>query len=261
MRCSGRLPQRRNGAPGHQRYCIQKIEKTSAIVYDYGAMPTPLLFSPELRILPAPQRRLWGELSAVPAAFTLYGGTAIALHLGHRESIDFDFFGNAPFDPDRLLKSLGFLSSSEIIQREKDALTVRIDRDGPVLVSFFAVPHLGRVEAPVVSPDNNLKIASLIDLAGMKADVVQKRAEAKDYVDIDALLTAGIGLPLALSAARAIQGPRFNPQITLKALSYFGDGSLKTLPGEVRRRLQAAVRDVDIETLPAILPLKACAGD
>ena len=49
-------------------------------------------FSPRLDILPPPQISLWPELGQVPADFALYGGTALALHLGHRESIDFDFF-------------------------------------------------------------------------------------------------------------------------------------------------------------------------
>src|SRR5476649_2049253 len=48
-------------------------------------------FAPRLDILPPPQRRLWDELTAVPGEFVLYGGTALALHLGHRESLDFDF--------------------------------------------------------------------------------------------------------------------------------------------------------------------------
>jgi hypothetical protein len=49
-------------------------------------------FAPRLDIVPPPQRRLWDELAAVPAAFVLYGGTAVALQLGHRTSVDFDFF-------------------------------------------------------------------------------------------------------------------------------------------------------------------------
>ena len=49
-------------------------------------------FSPRLDILPPPQISLWPELGQVPADFALYGGTALALHLGDRESIDFDFF-------------------------------------------------------------------------------------------------------------------------------------------------------------------------
>jgi hypothetical protein len=59
------------------------------------AMPldSPLMkeFSPRTDILPAAQLRLWRELSAVPDEFVLYGGTAIALHLGHRTSVDFFF--------------------------------------------------------------------------------------------------------------------------------------------------------------------------
>ena len=57
-------------------------------------------FEPKLEILPESQRRLWPELVDVPKSFTLYGGTAIALRLGHRQSVDFDFFGSEAFDPD-----------------------------------------------------------------------------------------------------------------------------------------------------------------
>jgi hypothetical protein len=49
-------------------------------------------FKPCLDILPKPQRTLWAELADVPEEFTLYGGTAVALHLGHRVSVDFDFY-------------------------------------------------------------------------------------------------------------------------------------------------------------------------
>lgn len=96
-------------------------------------------------------------------------------------------------------------------------------------------------------------MASLINLAGMKADVVQKCAEAKDYIDIDAIVAAGVPLAMALAAASAIQGPRFNPQITLKALSYFGDGNLAALPQDLQIRLQAAVTSVDLVALPSVV--------
>jgi hypothetical protein len=50
-----------------------------------------MAFTPHLNTLLAPQRALWPELGATPGAFTLYGGTALALRIGHRTSIDFDF--------------------------------------------------------------------------------------------------------------------------------------------------------------------------
>ena len=63
-------------------------------------------FAPRLDVLREPQRRLWNELGAVPAEFVLYGGTAIALHLGHRQSDDFDFFAHHRFDPAKLATSI-----------------------------------------------------------------------------------------------------------------------------------------------------------
>lgn len=208
-------------------------------------------FAPRLDILPPAQAALWRELGQeIPASFTLYGGTALALQLGHRQSVDFDFFG-ASFDPDQLLQGLRFLSGGEVVQRAADTLTVRVDRGGPVLVSFFGVPELGRVEPPLRAGDNGLLVAGLIDIAGMKASVVQKRAAAKDYIDIAALIAAGTDIGVALAAGRAIYGASFNPQITLKALSYFDD--VDALPTETKRVLQDAVRKVGVDTLPTLV--------
>ena len=75
------------------------------------------LFAPNLDILPPAQRRLWGELAAIPGEFVLYGGTAIVLHLDHRSSADFDFFARKSFDPDRLYCDIPFLAGAEVIQK------------------------------------------------------------------------------------------------------------------------------------------------
>jgi hypothetical protein len=213
---------------------------------------------PRLDILPAAQRALWPELSATPRDFTLYGGTAIALRLGHRASADFDFFSRADFDPDQLLATVPYLAGARVLQREENTLTCRVTRDGPILVSFFGLPTIGRIEEPTAVEGPGLLVASLIDLAGMKASVVQKRAQAKDYIDIDALVAAGISLPLALAAGRAIYGTAFEPQITLKALTYFGDGDLSTLPKDLQRRLVAAATAVDLDMLPVLHLLGKC---
>ncbi len=175
----------------------------------------------------------------IPAEFVLYGGTAIALHLGHRQSVDFDFFGSRAFDPARLAACIPFMAAATITQREPNTLTGILDRGGPVRLSFFGVPGLPRLALSLTAPDNGVQIASLLDLAGTKANVVQLRAEAKDYRDIDAILRDGrIDLPTALAAAQALYGPPFNPQITLKALSHFADGQ--------------AAREVELDQLPAI---------
>ena len=118
-------------------------------------------------------------------------------------------------------------------------------------VSFFGVPHLARIRAPVVAEDTGLKVASLLDIAGTKAAVVQQRAQAKDYLDIDALMTlGGIDLPTQLAAARGVHGVHFAPIPTLKALTYFSDGDLPTLAADVKRRLVQAATAVDPLRLP-----------
>jgi hypothetical protein len=214
-------------------------------------MPQTKGFTPKIGVLPPAQRRLWVELSSVPNDFVLYGGTAVALHLGHRNSVDFDFFSNRPLRQTEIETNIPFMDGAKIIQREENTLSAIVDRGGPVKVSFFGVPKLQRLSTPQVAADNNLKVASLIDLAGTKASVVQVRAEAKDYVDMDAMIRLGdIGLPMALAAAQKLYGPGFNPEVTLKALSYFDDGNLRELPNDMKLRLVMAAREVDLDHLP-----------
>jgi len=210
-------------------------------------------FEPNLSILPPEQRRLWSELGELPDPFVLCGGTAIALQLGHRASVDFDFISSEEFDPDQLYSATPFLKNSRPIQKAANTLKCVIDRGGSIQVSFFGTPALQLTSPPLVACDTKLHVATLTDLAGMKAAVVQKRAEAKDYLDLDAIIQrGGIELPHALAAAKAIYGTAFNPLLTLKALSFFGDGNLQTLPPDTQRRLSVAVRAVDLNKLPQV---------
>lgn len=210
-------------------------------------------FTPNLSILPAPQLRLWPELDATPDHFTLYGGTALALRLGHRVSVYFDFFSSQSFDPDRLANLIPYLRDAERVQVDSNTLTCRVDRGEPILVSFFGGLDLGQVAAREVAAERSLHVASLLDIAGTKVAVVQKRAEMKDYLDIDALLQYGVDLPTMLAAGRIVYGQSFNPMISLKALSYFDD--VPRLPQQVRQRLMAAVVAVDpANSLPSLTP-------
>jgi nucleotidyltransferase AbiEii toxin of type IV toxin-antitoxin system len=210
-------------------------------------------FHPHLEILSIAQARLWRELTALPDQFVLYGGTALALHLGHRNSVDFDFFSRDPLDLSQLEGEIPFLAGAKIVQREKNTLSANVERGDPVKVSFFGVPKLPQLEPAHVVEENNLKVASLLDLAGTKASVIQVRAEAKDYLDLDALMRLGeVDLATALAAAQALYGPTFNPEVTLKALSYFDDGNLRDLPNDLKLRLVEAAREVDLDHLPVL---------
>jgi hypothetical protein len=97
-----------------------------------------------------------------------------------------------------------------------------------------------------------LRIAAALDLTATKLVIIQQRAEAKDYLDLAAALTAGVSLPEALAAARVVYGPEFNGALSLKALTYFEDGDLPRLEGAIRERLRAAATRVSLMQRPQL---------
>lgn len=219
-----------------------------------------MTFSPRLDVLPAAQRALWPELAAVPQHFVLYGGTGLALRLGHRESIDFDFFSHDPLDHRDLDTRLPWLADAETLQEGPDTRTVLVQRGAaPVKLSFFGGLRFGRVGEPDVTNDGVLRVASLLDLGGTKIKALLQRVEAKDYRDIAALLDHGVELAAILSAARALFGPAFNPIVARKALVYFEGGDLESLDAATRVRLiAAATHELDASALPVLAPRLDC---
>ena len=201
---------------------------------------------PRLDALPVAQRALWPALEIVRSeGFVLYGGTAIALHLGHRPSIDFDFFTDRAFDPENLLSRFSFLQGAEVLQEEPNTLTALARRTAaePVKLSFFGGLSFGRLADPHETPDRVLEVASLPDLLAHKLKVILQRVDAKDYVDISAVLQSGLALPDGLAGARALY-PQFPAQEALKALTYFQGGNLHLLPEETRKYLVSAANKV-----------------
>lgn len=202
---------------------------------------------PRLDILPPAQRVLWPQLSAVRQCdFALYGGTAIALRLGHRQSVDFDFFTARDFQPDWLISRFPFLAHATIVRQEPNTLTVLARGGSPedsVKVSFFGGLGFGRLGDPSLTPDGVLEVASIHDLLAHKLKVILQRVEAKDYLDIDAILRDGHDLALGLAGAQALYG-NFPAQEALKALAYFKGGDLHLLPNEVCQRLARAASAV-----------------
>jgi hypothetical protein len=217
-------------------------------------------FSSHFDALPAPQKQLWPELAQIPKHFVLYGGTAIALRLGHRVSLDFHFFTSESFTPASLLAGLPLLAEAKVLQNVSQTLTVAVNRSGNVKLSFFGGLRLARVGEPEETSDGAIAVASLLDLAGTKAAVVTQRAEVKDYLDLLTLMANGIPLTHAMAAARAMYGNQYNPLMTLKSLAYFGDGDLHKLTSEQKSTLIAAAAQQPLE-LPEIQRLSDSLAD
>jgi hypothetical protein len=200
-------------------------------------------FKPHWEVLSAAQRELWPRLKAsVELGLVLYGGTAVALRLGHRSSVDFDFFTEKPLDRGELERGFAFLGRSEVIQDQPDTLSVLAPAGtASVKVSVFGGIDIGRAGVPDRTPDGVVKVASLLDLLATKLKVMQQRIEAKDYIDVAAILRTGVALDEGLAAAEALYRPAFQPSEAMKALTYFEGGDLGALPAGDREILIRAV--------------------
>ena len=189
-------------------------------------------FEPHWEVLPSVQRAIWPQLKAsIQLGFVLYGGTAVALRIGHRSSVDFDFFSEKSLDRKTLKDGFPFLSQSTILQDRKDTLSALAPAaEGTVKISFFGEINIGRAGNPDCTPDGVAGIASLIDLFATKLKVVQQRIESKDYADIAAILRAGVTLEDGLAAASALYGLDFQPSEAVRAITCFEGGDLTNLP-------------------------------
>jgi Nucleotidyl transferase AbiEii toxin, Type IV TA system len=210
----------------------------------------PTRFDPRLDVFPDAQREIWASLSPAPRlSFVLYGGTAIALQLGHRQSEDFDFFRTRPLDKPEIREAFTFFDNAQVIQDAPNTLVVLAQMtSGSVKVSYFGGIGFGRINAPLQTHDGTLLVASLDDLMATKLKAILDRAEAKDYRDIAQMISAGVSLSAGLAAFR--QMFRGEPSQVLRAIGYFRDGNLPTLDQADQALLRNA-RD-QIGELPAV---------
>jgi hypothetical protein len=199
-------------------------------------------FHPHLEILPPGQLELWPRLKEVPAWFTLYDGTALALRLGHRTSVDFDFFSSESFQEEELREAISWARGAQVAQRGVNTLSLLLLDFSNVRVSFFGGLSLGKISEADLDDHRTVRVASLEDLAATKLAVITQRAAARDYVDLAAILRHGLDLAHALACAKAVYRNEFDPMLGLKALSYFGD--LPELPNEITDFLAQAAAKV-----------------
>ncbi len=208
-------------------------------------------FKPKLSILPKEQKALWPHLApAKDLGFTLYGGSAIALRLGHRSSVDFDFFTEKTLAKNALYKAIPVLKGSDVLQEAPDALVVSVTpprSENPVKLSFFAKMNFGRFGTPELTDDGVLRVASLDDLMATKLKVILDRTEEKDYEDLAAMICAGAQVARGLAIARQMF-ERFGPQTGLLAMVYHKD--VPKLSLKARRTLIAAAKTV--KSLPEV---------
>ncbi|MEA1963869.1 MAG: nucleotidyl transferase AbiEii/AbiGii toxin family protein [Candidatus Aerophobetes bacterium] len=149
--------------------------------------------------------------------FYLAGGTALALELGHRVSLDFDFYTEEELDPETLLQNFQkHFKNVQLIRRAENTLILSIDN---VEVSLFSYPY------PLISPlikTPEVNLASMEDICAMKIVAIIQRGTKRDFIDIYFLLKE-FGLERIFTLAQKKYRGLFNKYLALQALTYFVD--------------------------------------
>jgi len=169
-------------------------------------------------ILSQEQMALFPLLERFGKEFGLVGGTAVALHLGHRRSIDFDLFSEKEFQNIALERNIKKVLSIERVLVSRAGELTFVSKG--VKVTFFCYPfhveYTDSFEGLIPMPD-------ILTLAAMKAFAIGKRAKWKDYVDVYFILKNQHSLQEVVARAKEIFGPEFNEKIFRTQLSYFDD--------------------------------------
>ena len=150
--------------------------------------------------------------------YYLVGGTAIALHIGHRRSIDFDLFKQAPINHKRNLdKIISSTFSYTVTRRVYDQMNLIVN---DVKITFFQYPF------DIITSQSYkqfFRMPSLLQLAAMKAYALGRRSKWKDYVDLYFLLTQHFALSDVAAEACRLFGELFSEKLFRAQLSYFDD--------------------------------------
>ncbi len=150
--------------------------------------------------------------------FYLAGGTAIALHIGHRRSIDFDLFKFSGIRHRSIINKIeSYNYQYQVTRSVTEQLNVVVHE---VKFTFYQYPF--EVEAAIIF-DDAVRMPSLLDLAAMKAYALGRRSKWKDYVDMFFLLRDYFSIKEIAENATFLFGQLFSEKLFRAQLSYFDD--------------------------------------
>ncbi len=173
-------------------------------------------------ILTKEQIELFPLLKKVSKKFGLVGGTAIAFHIGHRESIDFDLFSYKSFNNNEIKRSIArLIKIDKILVNKLGEFTFF---SNGVKITFYNFPYEIKYKE---SLEKQIKIPDLLTLAAMKAFALGQRAKWKDYVDLYFIIKNFFSIKQILQQGKKVFGNEFNAKIFRTQLSYFNDISYR----------------------------------
>ena len=177
--------------------------------------------------------------------FILVGGTALSLQLGHRMSVDLDFFTLVDFDSNLLIEQISENHNLSVLRKTPQTLIGSIQS---VKVDFirFRYPFI----RPIVDIDG-IRMLSVEDIAPMKLDAVAGRGKKKDFYDLYFLLkTFTLKQLLELYSEKYKHQSDFH---VIRSLSYFEDADSDPDPIVFQKDLTwETVKTKIIETIQSI---------
>ena len=169
-------------------------------------------------ILTQEQTGLLPLLKQFSKDFFLVGGTATALYIGHRRSVDFDLFTYKEFDNAKIRNKLLKIRKIERVLRDENGqYTIVVSG---VRFTFFYYPFAINLSENF---EDVIKLPDLITLAAMKAYALGRRAKWKDYVDLYFVMKQYHGIDKIIQKAKQIFGREFNEKLFRTQLAYFKD--------------------------------------
>ena len=189
-------------------------------------------------ILSANQKALLPFIESFAREYYLVGGTAIALQLGHRVSIDFDMFKQGTIHKSKIITKLkAYQLDYQLLYTDFDSFHIVVN---DVKITFFNYPFA----VPATLRFGKIKMPDLLHLAAMKAYALGRRAKWKDYVDLYFILNQGIALDEMSDLAQSIFEGLFSAKLFKQQLCYFDDVDY----GEEVSYCQSEVSDETIKT-------------
>lgn len=179
-----------------------------------------------IEVLPEEQLQLFEILSSMTfiSDFYLAGGTCLALQIGHRRSIDFDFFIPDDFNTSAIIGKLTQIGNYQRDNEEKNTINGSLN---DVRISFFGYKYKIIDDFKIYK---NIRLAGLKDIAAMKLEAIAGRGSKKDFVDMFFLLQK-FTLPEIFSLHAQKYGTGLSNQYHhLKSIVYFADAEEEAMP-------------------------------
>lgn len=200
--------------------------------------------------LPKATQRSLALLGAerVTRQFYLAGGSALALHLGHRVSVDLDFFSSRSFDSSDLVRKLKTAGTFLQDQKKKDTLLGTLNG---VKISFFrySYPMIGKKKTAL-----GTAIASIEDIGAMKLEAIGTRGKKRDFIDLYFICQSGHPLEEIIEwYERKFRGIDVNMVHYVKALTYFVEAEADPMPRMLKRTSWSQVKGFFDKQAPRVM--------